>query len=492
MQGIAGSGGLACPDNLFEYVADQADPAPVRPVPALHGKPLKAGRGTFFDEHIDVRDPEGERLTERLVDIYDRVEPRQRKRGRDALRLRLRRLAANALRGSFYRDSASVLYFRKADTRHYDDKPGWMKHGALADVVDAMAEAGLVETLTGQRMPWYSKTPSTASSYRATSNLIALALDCGVIEQSVECRLPVEELVRLYGPKGNTEFDWHRGGIVHPAKGKRIHFTPNEETEQWTAALAAINAFYRQQTIGLSLSADELTGWLGGTGYRLPELFKTDLYRIFNNGNEADPRFDQGGRMFGGWWMYVPSPLRRAITINDKPTVEIDYRGCFPRMLYHERGIDCADDPYAIPEMEAYERETGVAPRTYRPCVKWLMQILLNGKGRPGAVERPVDILYPPDLSIDRMASMIVTHHQPIGDAFGKGDGLRLMRTEADIALEIVSTATTEGWTALPVHDAFITTDDQRDRLRTAMIDAYVARLGREPVLKEGWEERNG
>jgi hypothetical protein len=482
----AGSGGLACLDNLFEYVEDRAAPSPVRPVPVLHGKPLEAGRGTFFDEHIDLRDPEGERLTERLVGIYDTVEPRQRKRGRDALRLRLRRLAANALRCHFYRDPASVLYFRKADARLYDGKPGWMKHGALADVVDAMAKAGLVETLTGQRMPWYSKMRSTASLYRATPDLIALAAECEVTERSIECHLPADELVRLYGPKGNTEFDWHKGGIVHPAKGKRIRFAPNEETERWTAALEAVNAFYRQQRIGLSLSADELTGWLAGTGYRLPELFKSDLYRIFNNGNEAYPRFDQGGRLFGGWWMYAPSTLRRFVTINDKPTVEIDYRGCFPRMLYHERGIDCPTDPYDLPEMQAYERETGVAPGTYRPCVKWLMQILLNGKGRPGAVERPADILYPPDLSIDRMASMIAAHHQPIGDAFGKGDGLRLMRTEADIALEIVSTATAEGWTALPVHDAFLTTDDQRDRLRAAMIDAYVARLGREPVLKEG------
>jgi hypothetical protein len=447
---------------------------------------LEAGRGTFFDEHIDMRDPEGERLTERLVEIYDTIEPRQRKRGRDALWLRLRRLAANALRGHFYRDPASVLYFRKADAGHYADKPGWMKHGALAGVVDAMAKAGLVETLTGRCMPWYSKMHSTASSYRAIPDLIALAADCGVTEQSIECRLPADELVRLYGPKGKTEYDWHKGGIVHPAKGKRIRFTANEETERWTAALQTVNAFYRQRGIGLNLSADELTGWLGGTGYRLPEFFRTDLYRIFNNGDEADPRFDQGGRLFGGWWMYAPSTLRRAITINDKPTVEIDYRGCFPRMLYHERGIDCADDPYAIPEMQAYERETEVAPGTYRRCIKWLMQILLNGKGRPGVVPGPTDILYPPDLSIGRMASMIVAHHQPIGDAFGKGDGLRLMRTEADIALEIVSKAAAEGWTALPVHDAFITTEDQRDRLKAAMIDAYVARLGREPVLKEG------
>ncbi len=52
--------------------------------PSLHprgdeNRPVKAsspGRGTFFDEHIDVRDPEGGQLVERLIEAFDTVRPK--------------------------------------------------------------------------------------------------------------------------------------------------------------------------------------------------------------------------------------------------------------------------------------------------------------------------------------------------------------------------------------------------------------------------------
>ena len=210
--------------------------------------------------------------------------------------------------------------------------------------------------------------------------------------------------------------------------------------------------------------------------YRLPELFATDLYRVFNEGEEADPKFESGGRLFGGWWMYVPGELRKAITINKQPTVELDYANCHPRMLYHERGVEADGDLYELP---------GIAD-AYRDCIKWLMQILINGRGRPEAVEPPETIEFPPDLSITQIVRLIEEKHQPFADAFRTGAGLRLMRVESDIALEIVFTAMRDGWTVLPVHDSFIAPIDHRDRLRAMMIDAYVRRLGKEPVIKEG------
>jgi hypothetical protein len=54
--------------------------------------PMVRGQGTFFDEWIDMRDPEGSALTARVLEIYDTVRPRQRKRWRDALTLRIRKL----------------------------------------------------------------------------------------------------------------------------------------------------------------------------------------------------------------------------------------------------------------------------------------------------------------------------------------------------------------------------------------------------------------
>ncbi|UZW54748.1 hypothetical protein NUH86_14855 [Sphingobium sp. JS3065] len=484
-----GSGSLARPtlgEIAQEYSVDRASLVDQM-------MPIASGTGTFFDENIDLRDPEGSALTARILEIYDAVRPRRRKRGRKALAVRIRKLVANGLRGHFFRLPPAVLYFTKADAEQYKDKPTWMKHGALGDVVKALSDAGLVRAIKGKKMPWNSDKKSWASSYWITDDFIHMALDYGISTDSIERRMPVNGLVQLFAPKPGPEFKWYKGGLVYVRKGERINFSPTAETQEWTDTLEAINAFYRQQEIALGLSAAELELWLAdrnaesgmkGAPYRLPELFSTDIYRVFNNGDADHPKFDEGGRLFGGWWMNIPESLRQAITINGEPTVEVDYKNCHPRMLYHERGLDGDGELYSISEISTYEAATGVRAATYRPCIKWLMQILINGRGRPEAVERPADMVFPPDISITKLVALIEARHEPIASSFRTGAGLRLMRLESDIALEIISSAMHEGFMVLSVHDSFITTNDKRDRLKTMMIDAYVRRLEKEPALK--------
>lgn len=409
---------------------------------------LKPGKGTFFEEFIEIRNPEEAALVDRVLAAFDAVRPRQRKRNQAAQAShaeRISRLLANAMRAHFYRASPAVLYFRKADAEWYENSPSWMRHGALGEVVDALVDAGLLTAITGKKMPGGYATPSSASSYAPTRNLIGMAIECGVTAQSIDRRIPAEELVRLFGAKPQAEFDWNKGGLMQPRKGKRIMFAPTAETDEWTAGLAAINTHYRQQDICLGLTPEQLDFWLAqrnadpdrtGTPYRLPETFRTDIYRVFNNGEQDNPRIDQGGRMFGGWWMHISEELRQAMIINEQPTVELDYGNCHPRMLYAERGLDCEGDLYALPEIGG----------NFRSLIKWAMQVLINGKRRPNENELPDHLALPPGFTLREIVALLEARHQPIADAFKTGAGLRLMRLESDIALEIVTTAMAEGW----------------------------------------------
>ncbi len=485
MEGITADDAPAAPDNLFDVALEPMDPPPRRPIA------IAPGRGVFFDHHIDLREPEGGALTDWLIECFDKARNKQRLRDREAWRLRLRKLAANAMRAHFFRDTPAVLYSRGAAAEWYQDKPGWMQHGVLADVVDPLIAVGLLAGLTGKKMPYAVQ--SWTSSFRATDEFIRMAMDSGVTEVSIVSEVPEADLVQLYAPKPKPEYDRLKGELFQPRKGKRIWFDPSPQTQQWSATVAAINAFYRQQEIDLGLTPIEREGWLDkrnadpertGPLYRLPELFSKDVYRVFNNGDEINPSFEEGGRLFGGWWMHVPESLRKAITINGSPTIELDFAECHPRMLYHQRDLAGVGELYTVPEIAAYEDATGVARDTYRPCIKWLVQILINGGGRPEAVEPPDGMLFPPDIPIPQIVRFIEAMHQPIADAFKTGAGLGLMRIESDVALEVVTTAMAEGWTALSVHDSFITTIDQRDRLKAIMIGSYVRRLGREPKFK--------
>jgi hypothetical protein len=455
---------------------------------AQHHRPdLTPGHGTFFDEFVGIREPEKGPFLELALASFDAVRPRKRKRklaNQATHTERISGLIANAMRAHFFRNPPSVLYLRKADAEPYRHSPSWMRHGALGEAVDALGDAGLLTSIIGKEMPHGSEKRSHAASYAPTDHLVAMALECGVTSQSIVRRIPAEHLVRLREAKPEAEFDWINCELVQPRKGNRIIFEPTPETNGWTTTLAAINAFYRQQDISLALTKKQMGLWRSkrhadpartGVPFRLPETFGTDLYRVFNNGEKDNPSFSQGGRMFGGWWMYIPKELREAITINGQPTVELDYANCHPRLLYAERGLDFDGDLYELPEIADASR----------PLIKWVMQVLLNGKRRPSEAELPDDLAVPQGFTLKQITAAVEARHQPIADAFKRGVGLRLMRLESDIALEILTRATAEGWVALSIQDSFITTASTVDRLKGLMIQVYLQKVGRNPVLKE-------
>lgn len=459
------------------------------------------GRGVFFDERIDLKDPVGAKFTDQVLEMLAAAQAADGKKWRRTYPRyqRVRNILANVMRAHFFRKSPAVLYFAKADAPQYENKPKYIKHGELGKSVQSLIDLGLLTRITGKRMPGSSNTPSWASSYFPTRKLIVLSRRCRVHEGLVEYRLPRDELIQLYEPKEAKYFDRVKGELVQPNRGPPIQFQPTTETEVWTEGLLAINAFYEKHDMSLGASNAELAECVAelnadrdrrGSPYRLPEMFRTQPYRVFNNGNRNSPAFGQGGRLFGGWWMQLPESIRNHITINGQPTIEIDYAECHPRMLYHLRGLEGGGSLYSIPEIAAYEEESGKEPDTYRPCVKWLTQVMINGKGRPEQSDPPADIAFPTDLSVGQITQFIEARHTQIADAFRTGAGLDLMRLESDIAFEIVTTAMNEGWVVLPIHDSFVCQLEHKEKLRTLMTSSYSNRLGKEPAFKDVQAER--
>jgi hypothetical protein len=128
MEGMFDPGLLAEPLDVFAFDVEPAEPEQSREVA------MKPGRGTFFDEFIEIRDPEGLAFTERVLVDFDAVRPRQRKRNQAAQANhteRISRLLANVMRVHFHRALPSVLYFRKADAEWYESSPSWMQPCSL-------------------------------------------------------------------------------------------------------------------------------------------------------------------------------------------------------------------------------------------------------------------------------------------------------------------------------------------------------------------------
>jgi hypothetical protein len=460
-------------------------------VPRCECEPSVPTRGTFLDETIDLRDPEGDELTSGVMAIVgaQRASTRQR-RATDVENERslTRSILANGLRCHWHRQPSIVSYLRKADGYSGKlNKPVWLSGRALGRQVDLLAEAGLVDVVPGER--------ETSSGYILTARLLDLIDRYGVSIHSLRRVLDREDLVRLKKARPGSTFDeFERKLIRH--KGDRIYFEPTAQTEAWRDDVAAFNDFLTGQDIDIQPPAELIEQWTielnedkahtGGRIYK-PELFRKAVYRVFNDGNPDQPTFDLGGRLAGGFWMNAPREVRRFITINGQSTTELDYATCHPRMLYHERGLECPDDLYDIPEVTELEQAAGMESGSSRSGVKWIFQVLINGKRRPSDKDRPTDIVLPPDVKPSDLTKIIEARHKPIADAFRTGAGLRLMKEESEIALAVVTKAREQGWLALPVHDSFVTAVDHREQLRLLMIEEYINRYQQPPSIKQSF-----
>jgi hypothetical protein len=108
-------------------------------------------RGTWLDENIDLRSPEGDKITDAVVTALESVEKRNRKRRAIDLanhRRRVRNLLANGFRCFFHRQPAQVAYLRSAHA--YDSRPDWLTGKALSREVDNLTACGLLSSSVGE------------------------------------------------------------------------------------------------------------------------------------------------------------------------------------------------------------------------------------------------------------------------------------------------------------------------------------------------------
>jgi hypothetical protein len=447
-----------------------------------------ASKGTFLDPTIVLRGAVGASLVEAVMEQFAaHRELRRRRHAREVENEQhlLGCMLANGLRCRWHRATPLVAYQRKVDAVFYAElnRPKWLSAQALGRAVALLSEGGLVERHVGER--------GTSSGYSVTGKLLTLAETAGVSEQSLGRSLQREDLVQLKGLKPRPIFDPFTRKLVRQ-RADRIYFEPTLETEKWCHGLTSFNDFIAAQDIAVDLSDDLLCRWVAelnddelhiGAKLCRPELFRDAVYRVFTDGNPDKPAFEKGGRLVGGWWINAPEEVRRHIKMNGEPTVELDYSACHPRILYHEQGLEPPSDLYEVPEVIDLEQRNGCEAGAYRPLVKWLTQILINGRGRPDQVPVPRGMILPRDVPLRDITAFIRRRHEPISSAFGSRAGLRLMKTESDIAFAVVTNAKQGGWLALPVHDSFIAQTSRVEELRKMMVEEYKHKLSYEPTI---------
>lgn len=230
------------------------------------------------------------------------------------------------------------------------------------------------------------------------------------------------------------------------------------------------------------------------------------FYALFTDG------FDQHGRLYTGKYGHqeLKRVERETVQFNGEPSVELDYSGMHPRMLYHLEGIAYDADPYALWGEVVLESK--------RKLAKKVVNALINAKSEQSALSscnnqlgfkrlrrhkktgelrefrrsraerNEAALLHHAlkinDLSFAGVLKQAKRHHRRIAHRFGTDAGMELMRLDACIALDVMTEFADQGIPCLGVHDSFLVAQRHAPLLREVMLRCYRNHLGFNPVIK--------
>lgn len=471
----------ACSDSLLPRLGEVGDPR--KEVPNLlplfthYLPPSEHESDQEFDPFLSLSLATRRIVGRDILPLCQKARPRKRRwkvEDRWKFFWVLSLVIANALRAANHPVSKRVRYSRRSGT--YSGLsvywPNFLRTPTLKAAVDTLGDLGLLVLRNGV----YSSTEKLQSTFQATKKLREW-LEANKIRSEHIIRLNTAPVIVLKGRKEGER----------KTKPLLPYDQDDPKIAQMIRAVRDYNFFLRQHDIALDLPERDLEAM-----YHMPEkagnprppinFSDKSLHRVFNNGT-----FEQGGRFTGAWWINVPAKFRDHLLIDGAPTVELDYSGCFLRMVYHLEKLEMKGDPYDLPVIHKLADAQGLKWEAVRSAVKSLTNIYLNAEpdsriGRfpeitrdlPRGVRRP-----------KRIYDMIAKHHRPIARQFLTGCGLSLMRQESDICGGILSDGLRDGIVVLPVYDSFVVKREHEGWLEQAMTENYRKRIGFNPEIKK-------
>ena len=260
----------------------------------------------------------------------------------------------------------------------------------------------------------------------------------------------------------------------HPeTKRREVHNPPeSQRLADIKQRLGVINSAFTEHWLDLELPLEEWAiftkGWEDSKGrFHTLDLTKRHLYRIFHDDN-----LKTGGRFYGGWWQEIPDKYRKNIIIDGKRTIECDFSGLHPSILYAKEGLPIPDDAYSP-----------VAGEHNRDIVKRCFNAMLNASSDMSQPPRGVNIK-PTGYHWEELKARIIKLHRPIAHHFFQGAGMWLMREDSELAEQVMLHFIKMDYPCLPVHDSFIVHHGLANELDDTMKAVFTERYGVAPKIK--------
>lgn len=248
----------------------------------------------------------------------------------------------------------------------------------------------------------------------------------------------------------------------HEGRAEPIDYKETKRTAQWRREVQRLNTSLRNAAIDIAVENPKAF-ILDEDGQPI-ELYRRNLRRIFNN---AD--WQQGGRLFGGFWMTMERAARfRTLRVMDEPVVNVDFSSLFPRLAYVRAGE-------AQPEGDLYDV---MGDGACRDGWKQLINALLFAQRPLKQWPRDARENLPAGMPLRETITAIKFKHAPIGHLFECGIGFHLMRIESDILIAVVTALFKRGITALPLHDSVLVARSHGEAAKKVMEEAFRQHTG--------------
>ena len=164
------------------------------------------------------------------------------------------------------------------------------------------------------------------------------------------------------------------------------------------------------------------------------------------------------------------------LVIQDDSVVELDYGQMGLMLLY---GMVGAKPPAG----DLYDLSAYGIPPSCRAGIKKVVQAAINSptplKRLPQGTRKHI----PKRLSLNDILSAVQARHPEVQQYFGKGVGLRIMRLESDILVQVLLKLIAQDITALPVHDALLVNANFEEQAREVMVEVFREKTGLLPEI---------
>ena len=339
-----------------------------------------------------------------------------------------------------------LIISRDTGGRRAYDNPV-IPRATFVQTVDLLEAAGFLTQAVGSK-------GRGLTTIRATDRLAALVDGYGVDLGSFR----IDRRKPLIIVKRKTD----HGPRIRPTRAP-LDFSATRETEDLSNEVSRFNDFLATSDLGF------VPDGLGAV-----DIADRTLTRHFVILEGQSLRFDQVGRLSGGFWQNLERSRRGSLRIGGEPIADLDFESLHPRLAYLHLGKECpSGDLYDLTGLlTGYDNDN----RKHRGGVKQGLCSLLNG-GRAGAPYGKPSHLedLPAGTTPASLRAALKAKHPALVSVIDPPVplkvpmGYRLMMVESTILLEALDHLMSLGIVALPSHDGVFTAQSNAEIAQEAL-----------------------